>query len=551
MIRNRYFLIFLAVVGVAGFTFWYFQRNAFSKGVLKLEILGPDSADVGQSISYVVKYKNNGDIILTQAKLLFEYPENSLVADNRLRLEQNLSDIYPGQEQSLDLSGRLLGQEGELKKAQAWLSFQPKNLKARYEVSTTQAVQLKFSPLTLDLDLPSRLENEKDFTFSINYFSNVDYPLSQLRLKLEYPADFEFISSGPPALENNEWPLGILNKADGGRISVTGRLRAGVGEQKIFRASLGLWQDGRFILLKEVTKGVEIIKPNIYVSQLVNGSSNYAGQPGELLHYEIFFKNIGDNAFENLFLVVRLTGDFFDLASLRFQKASFQGADQSLVWDWKQNPQLRFLGADEEGKVEFWVNLKDSLLNGQVVKNPVLKDRVDLSPAREEFSVRVGSKLALNQPVFYQDNTFGNSGSLPPRVGQKTTYTVVWQLQNFSNDLKNVKVKAVLPPEVSLTGQLLPREAKFVFDSQSRELVWEAGDLPAPTGAIVPETTLSFQVALMPSPSQRGQAASIIGPAQAVGDDTWIQEPVQGAATGVKSDALSDPGFNPAQGIVY
>ncbi|OHA61719.1 MAG: hypothetical protein A2117_00795 [Candidatus Wildermuthbacteria bacterium GWA2_46_15] len=536
------------VLILAAFGFWYFQRNIFSKEVLKLDILGPDTVEVGQKVDYTLKYKNNGEITLTNAKLTFEYPEESLVEEGKRRFEKSLNDIYPGEEKTMTLSARILGQENELKIAKAWLEFQPKNLKARYEVLTSMTSVIKFSPLTFDLDLSSRVETDKDFSFSLNYFSNIDYPLSQLRVKIEYPPGFEFVDSTPQALEKNEWLVASLNKAQGGRIKVSGRIKGDVGEQKVFKANLGLWQEGNFVLLKEATKGVEIIKPTIYLSQLVNSSPDYSASAGDSLHYEIFFKNIGGSSFENLFLVVGLDGNFFDLNSLRApETTNYHQGDNSLIWDWKKNPQLRFLGEGEEGKAEFWINLKDELpITEANNKNLVLKDSVSLSPAREEFTVKVNSKLVLEQKGYFSEGTFNNSGFYPPKIDQRTTFTAVWGLKNFYNDLRNVKIKAVLPPGTSLTGQLLPRESNFLFDSQSREIVWEIGEVSA--GSTGP--SLSFQVALTPNSSQIGSPAEIVGLVTVFGDDAWTQETITGTAPSLDTNSLSDANFIRGQGIV-
>ncbi|PIP18564.1 MAG: hypothetical protein COX42_00105, partial [Parcubacteria group bacterium CG23_combo_of_CG06-09_8_20_14_all_35_6] len=408
----RYIIIFSLVIVVAGF--WYFQRNAFSKDILKLEILGSDTTEVGQKMDYVLKYKNNGKISLTNIKLTFEFPENSLIEDNKIRIEQKLDDIYPGEEKTITFSGRVLGQENELKKAKAWLEFQPKNLKAKYQVSTTQTTVIKFSPLTFELDLPSKIETEKDFSFSLNYFSNIDYPLSQLRVKIDYPSGFEFSDSSPKALENNEWQVPILNKAEGGRIRIFGKINGDIGEQKVFKASFGMWTEGNFVMLKEATKGAEIIKPTIYLSQLVNGSSDYSANPGDFLHYEVFFKNIGSSPFENLFLAIDLNSSLFDLTTLKSLNAEYHQGDSSMIWDWKKNPQLKFLDENEEGKVEFWINLKEDLpVIKPKDKNLVLKDSISLFPAKEEFSIKVSSKIDLDQQAFFTSDSFPSSGSLP------------------------------------------------------------------------------------------------------------------------------------------
>jgi len=546
----RYIIIFSLVIVVAGF--WYFQRNAFSKDILKLEILGSDTTEVGQKMDYVLKYKNNGKISLTNIKLTFEFPENSLIEDNKIRIEQKLDDIYPGEEKTITFSGRVLGQENELKKAKAWLEFQPKNLKAKYQVSTTQTTVIKFSPLTFELDLPSKIETEKDFSFSLNYFSNIDYPLSQLRVKIDYPSGFEFSDSSPKALENNEWQVPILNKAEGGRIRIFGKINGDIGEQKVFKASFGMWTEGNFVMLKEATKGAEIIKPTIYLSQLVNGSSDYSANPGDFLHYEVFFKNIGSSPFENLFLAIDLNSSLFDLTTLKSLNAEYHQGDSSMIWDWKKNPQLKFLDENEEGKVEFWINLKEDLpVIKPKDKNLVLKDSISLFPAKEEFSIKVSSKIDLDQQAFFTSDSFPSSGSLPLRVGLPTAFTINWKLKNFYNDLRNVKVRATLPAWVSLTGQLLPRDSSFLFDSQSREIIWEVGEVMAGQGVNGSDSAnLSFQISLVPNSSQLGQMPEIISMARVFGDDTWTQNEIESETKTINTGALSDQGFNSTQGIV-
>ena len=546
----RYIIIFSLVIVVAGF--WYFQRNAFSKDILKLEILGSDTTEVGQKMDYVLKYKNNGKISLTNIKLTFEFPENSLIEDNKIRIEQKLDDIYPGEEKTITFSGRVLGQENELKKAKAWLEFQPKNLKAKYQVSTTQTTVIKFSPLTFELDLPSKIETEKDFSFSLNYFSNIDYPLSQLRVKIDYPSGFEFSDSSPKALENNEWQVPILNKAEGGRIRIFGKINGDIGEQKVFKASFGMWTEGNFVMLKEATKGAEIIKPTIYLSQLVNGSSDYSANPGDFLHYEVFFKNIGSSPFENLFLAIDLNSSLFDLTTLKSLNAEYHQGDSSMIWDWKKNPQLKFLDENEEGKVEFWINLKEDLpVIKPKDKNLVLKDSISLFPVKEEFSIKVSSKIDLDQQAFFTSDSFPSSGSLPLRVGLPTAFTINWKLKNFYNDLRNVKVRATLPAWVSLTGQLLPRDSSFLFDSQSREIIWEIGEVMAGQGVNGSDSAnLSFQISLVPNSSQLGQMPEIISMARVFGDDTWTKNAIESETKTINTGALSDQGFNSTQGIV-
>lgn len=275
-------IIIFAIIGVWGA--YYYQRNIYSKEILKLEILGPEETELLKEVEYTVKYKNNGNTRLEEPELTFEYPEHSLpVADTSLRVIKNSEDlggaIYPGEEKTFSFKARLLGKEGEAKVAKASLSYRPKNLRASYESSTTFTVLIKKVPLTFEFDLPSQIESGKDFKFRLNYFSNADYPIPDLRVVAEYPSDFEFIESSPQSLDKTEWEIGVLNKAKGGRIEVSGRISGEIGEEKFFKAKIGSWQDGEFVLLKEITEGINLIKPSLYLLQQINGNPRYTASP--------------------------------------------------------------------------------------------------------------------------------------------------------------------------------------------------------------------------------------------------------------------------------
>jgi len=553
--RNKlifFFIILAAGAGIIGF--WYYQKNIYSKDVLKLEILGPTEIQLLEEVEYTVKYKNNGNVVLEDAKLIFEYPEHSLIEDSRpQRQQRELEDIYPGQENTIQFKARLLGKENEIKKAKASLSYRPKNLQAFYESSTTFTTQIKSIPLTFEFDLPSRVEAGRETKFSLNYFSSLNYPLSDLRITIEYPLGFEFQESNPLALDKTEWEIGLLNKMEGGRIEIKGRLTGEIREQKIFRAALGVWQEDEFILLKEKIKGVEIIKPRLSILQQINRTSEYVANPGDLLHYEIFFRNIGEESFSNLFLVSRLEGRAFDFETIKAELGQFNRGDNSLVWDWRKVSKLRFLGQGEEGKVEFWINLKE---NWEQVspqdKNFFLKNKIILSQVKEEFETKINSKLEIKQAGYFENEVFEHSGFIPPRVGESTTYVIIWQAKNYYNDVKNVKVKATLPPRVQLTGKIFPEEesSKFAFDSLSREIVWEIGDLGAGSGVLSSGPNIAFQISFSPDSSQRGQTPNLIEEARILGEDNWTGKNLQAVSPSINTTLPDDPTITPEKGIV-
>jgi len=547
---NKKLIILLFILTVLAL--WYWQSNFYSRETLKLEILGPSEIDAGASFEYIVKYKNNGTVRLEEPRLVFEYPKYSIVENNVLRIEKELEDIYPGEEKTYTFKVRLLGQENEARTAKASLTYRPKNLKARYESKTTFTTIIKSVPLTFRFDLPSKIESGKEFIFSLNYFSNVDYPLNNLRIKIEYPSDFEFIASVPKSLEKVEWELSPLNRAEGGRIEIQGKIRGEIGQQKIFQAEFGSWQEGEFVLLKEVFKGVEIIKPALYITQQINGNPEYVASPGDLLHYEIFFKNIGEEPLTDLSLLVSLTGESFDLKSLQVPRGDYNPGDNSILWDWRRLGGLQFLDVREESKVEFWVKLKDSWQITSSEGKEKIKTRVYLSQAVEEFETKINSRLELSQKGYFEEEVFGNSGPIPPRVGQTTTYTIIWQVKNFYNDVADVKVKAKLGDNVRLTGNIFPQEetSRFTFDLASKEIIWDIGELKVGRGVLNPAPNIAFQVAFTPNAALRGQTPEIIKEVEITGEDNWTKETIKSTASNINTTLPDDSTITQEKGIV-
>lgn len=558
--RNKFiiFLIILAI-GVGFVGFWYYHKNTYSKEELKFEILGPEEAEIFEEIEYVVRYKNNGNIRLEEPKLIFEYPKYSLVEAPTpnfgvgVRKEIKLKDIYPGEERAITFKTRLFGKEGERKEVKAWLFYRPKNLKARFESATTFTTQIKKVPLTFEFDLSSKIESGKEIKFALNYFSNVDYPISDLRVKIEYPDGFEFLESIPEGIGKEEWEIGLLNKAEGGRIEIIGKLRGEVGEEKIFRAELGSWKEGEFVLLKEAVRGITIVKPALWIWQQINGNPKFIANPGDLLHYEIFFKNIGEEILTDLTLFTTLTGSAFDFETIQAPEGETEPGDNSIIWDWKRVAKLQFLPPQGEGKVEFWIRLKEDWeIRTLEDKNPIIKNKIYLSQAREEFTYKVNSKLEIVQKGYFREEVFGNSGPIPPKVGETTTYTIMWQVKNWYNEMRNVKVKASLPKNVKLTGRIFPeKEAeKFTFDSQSREIIWNIEKLVIGQGILNPAPNIWFQISFTPDDAQTGQTPEIIGEAKITGEDGWTEMILEATASAIDTTLPDDQTVSPKQGIV-
>jgi len=518
---------------------WTIKRNIFSKEILKFEILGQSEVLVGQESEITVKFKNNGNFRLEEPELVIEFPEGTqsdeeLIKRKVIKKEEMGGIIYPGEEKSFSFKVKFFGKEGETKKIRAFLTYRPKNLKSFFKNETQLTFQLKV-PFTFEIDIPSQIESEKEFRFNIYYFSHLPSPLSNLKIQAEWPLGFEFIDSQPKSIEKKEWLIPTLNKFEGKKIEIQGKIHGEIQEPKIFRAKIGLISGGQFIILKETFKAVEIAKPSIFIRQEINGNPEYSPLPGEWLHYEIFFKNIGEQSLENLLLFCTLQGDAFDFSTFKSDTGSLQESQKTIVFDWQKNSALKLLQPLEEGKVDFWIKLKD---NPKEIQNPVLKNTIVIGQTRQEFISKLSSTLEFSQKGYFFDEIFGNSGPLPPKVGENTSFTIIWEIRSTFSPIKDAKVKSKLSPNVSLTGKFFPSEeaSKFSFDSESREILWAIGDLNEK------ETkTLAFQITLLPQKDDVGTTPTLISKTEVLGYDSLAQKEIKLTFPEINTFLKDDP----------
>lgn len=518
-------LIVLAVACVMFFIFW--QNMSFSKEILKMEIIGSEKASVGEEIEYIVKFKNNGTVRLENPELTFEFPEGAII-DDGTRIQRKSSDeiqgdIYPGQERTIKFITRYLGKENDVKTVKATISFQPKDLKSRNEVTTSFTTILGEVPINFSLDVPAETASGKAFSFRINYSSNVNYPLKDVSFMIQYPDGFEFLYSQPKGLENTQWDIPILNETGSGKIEVSGILTGNSQEQKIFRARMGIWQDGNFILLKESIKGVQITSPSLYITQRVNNNEDYIASVGDHLHYEVFFRNLSESPSTNMVLIIRLEGSSLDFNSIIAPDGKFESGDNSILWEPKNIPQLQYLDPGEEGKVEFWVDVKKNwTMKNLADKNPTIKNKVMINTSRGEFVTKIGTSLEAKQNIYIEDKYFDNSGPYPLEAYQKTYLTVEWTAKSTFNDIGEAVMKTVLPDNVIYENKIYPEGVDLVFDENTRELVWNIGTIEAGSGSLKQAKSCAFQLSVTPQTIE--QDIILLGSAQVSGIDQWTNK---------------------------
>lgn len=443
-------------------TFFLIVAFVLPKTKVEINISGPDTIKAGEEATYQVTYKNTGNVALKNPELVFYFPSSSLPEKSLVENIKLGEDLYPGQVKSFDFKAQFFGQENEVHEMKAWVDFSTeKDSKMKMSEVAYFSTSISEVPIDLVLDIPQKIPvsavEDPDFTFRIRYFSTENIPRENLKLAVNLPEGFSYQRSIPDKKDIEdayEFNIPILDQTGRGEVEITGSFPEieETGQNLDFNVDLFFQVHGNNILLKRESVQTITYEPNLIFSQKINNRKESFPYMGEKLHYEIYFKNIKEEALRDLSLATILEGNFFDLSTIEAPLGTFSQGGHSISWSGEKVDRLKYLTPGEEGKVEFWVNLKDDYLPENLNEtNAFIRNRIVLAGFETEFRARVNSLAKIDQEAYFKDayGFFENEGKHPPRVGETTYYTIVWKLENYYNPIKDVAVRAFLPEGVS------------------------------------------------------------------------------------------------------
>ncbi len=550
---------------IAGLLIWH-GLTSFHQDKVEIKIIGPESLASGEEAVYRVEYKNNNRVSLRNLKIVFSYPQDSLLeSGENLIEERSLSDLAAGQSGEAEFSARLIGQKGSIKEVEAELVYQPGEIESVFINQADFKTEITSVPLVLAFDLPEKVVNGQGFNFSVRLINQGKVSFDDLRLSLSYPAGLNLEDIQPqPFEDNNVWEVGRLMPDEEKEIAFKGVLTGQPKEVKAFEAWVEQKQGDDFVVHNRSAKSVNMALSPLYVDIWVNGKKDVAVFTGDTLDYRLVYKNTSEVGINNVAIDVKLEGEAYEMATLRVDQGSFDGRTNLISWRPGTLEELVYLGPGEEEELNFSVDIKEYLpINSFSDKNFTVKAvaTIDsLSPpielrdikidGRAQLVAKIGSNLLLSAKGFYYDEQISNSGPIPPKVNQKTTYTIRWQILNSSNDLKDARVEAVLPPHVEWLGRTHPSSANLKYHSDSGKVSWRIEEIGAGTGIVSPVQEAAFQVAITPGQPDIGSFVELLGQSNLAAHDSFTGLDYNVSADLISTYLKHDPNISKNHGIV-
>lgn len=561
------FLAFAVVVAL-GISGVFSLGNIVSSRNIDMVIEGSPNVESGVPTRWRVLLTNKNESKLELADLIIDYPLGSLSVkgENVSRERRAFGEILPGQTRDEEVALIFVGQEDDQKEVVITLEYRVEGSNAIFAKTETKTARISRSPVGISFNMPQETDSGQEIAVEVECVSNSSVALKDVLLKIEYPPGFQFLSAEPePYKDKNSWLLGDLNPQEKRSIKIKGILEGQDMSEANFRASVGVNDDDASLLGSAAT-AVLIKKPFLNLGFLVNGKDieSISGAGGKSLSVSIPWQNNLPDEVRDVSIKVVLKSEAVDFRTLSVQGGDYSASGNSIVWNSSSFNKFAALSPGDEGVVDFSFLLKNVFpVNSSSDRNFSIKMEAEMSGTRNSESgessvvksiadkeIKISSELQLAAKVLRGSGPFANTGPLPPKVGEATTYTVVFSVSNLYNDVRDAVVRAVLPSYISWTGTVSPSDADISFNSSTGEVFWKLGVVEAGTGLLKPAKEAAFKISFTPALNQMGSTPTLVSQISLEGRDTFTDLPLRDSANDLDIGSISEVQANQNLGKV-
>lgn len=538
--------------------FFIFSYTSTSRDVA-IDVFSNSDVSRGAPFNIDISVTNNSGTPIKNAVLTLNLPRG-VIAPNSSRdrnlITENVGDIASGNLIKKTYAFFPVSSVGSKETVTAVLSYAI-GAGARFEVRGTRDVEIRDSAIEMEVKKPDQILSGSTFSLDVSYKNKSDFNFPNLTMEADYPNSFKFDSASvPPASLNNYWQLGGLSGKGKGKVSISGHLDLGASTNVSIPIKISANIGGQNYEIAEATTALAPAASPLSLQIFVNNQSNYVARAGDTLNYSIQYQNSSGIALSDVKIKAALAGEMLDIGTLKANGA-FDFGSQTLSWDSGNLPALRMLDPGASGKIDFKVNVKRifnlARLNDRnfSVRLSVVMDSPSvpyyLSSSRTSVQAISDTKISGLASIvaqgFFHDALSGvlNKGTVPPRVGQATQYTIHWLVKNFSTDLNNAQVNAVLAPGVTWVGGVSANLGNVpTYNPGGNQVVWNIDRVAATKGILSDPAEAVFQIEATPDASMVGAPEPLIKTTYLEATDNFTGFTIQSQAIPVDTTMLDD-----------
>lgn len=562
-------VFFLLTLGYASYVF-FFAGNSVSNDNIDISILGNSFTAGGEELSIVVGITNRNSTPLELVDLVVQYPKGGAKdqSSETENFRESLGTIPAGGVHNENVKIILYGEQGAVRPIKVSIEYRVQGSNSIFVKEKPYQVTISSTPVNFLVDAPTTISPNQNIVLNVKSILNSNTVLPNVLLKVEYPLGFKFDSATPePSVGNNVWNLGDLAPGVDRDISISGRMvDVFEGEEKSFRISSGSPSTSDKstigVVYNSLIHTVAVKKPFIEAHLAIDGleKKEFAVDSKNIIRGSINWSNNLETKIDDLKIVAKISGNAYNKKSVTAQRGIYDSLSSSIVWDKFSLGQLGEVNPGDFGSVEFTISPIPLLSNiDGIINNPSINIEVSISGKQliqgyesvelnnsESKVIKIITDALIAQKGLYYSGPFKNTGPIPPKVENETTYTIDWSLSNTSNSISKGEVRAVVPSWSRFIG---PETDELTYNVATREVIWKAGRIPKGTGITGTDKAVSFQIGFTPLFSQVNTLPVIMNEAVLTGHDDFANVDLRVSKTAVRTE-LTEAGFPTGGGLV-
>ncbi|MEA2715080.1 MAG: hypothetical protein QOG91_108 [Candidatus Parcubacteria bacterium] len=566
-------LFCIVAVGIGAYLF-YNGANLISANNIEISIAGPVSISGGEPVSFDVSAVNKNTIGLELVDMSVDFPAGTTDPDKPGVILQNyrklLGNIPSDGSVRQTVRAVIFGEENIQKQITVTLTYSVKGSSAVFTKKQTYDVLIKSSPISLTASSFKEIASGQPFNIKVEIKSNSQQTLPNVIMKADYPFGYVFISSDlPPLSGSSVWKVGDL--PPGGRriITLSGKLSGENTDLRAFHFTVGAQSptDPKNIGTQymAVEQDITIQKPFISLNISIDNdqtAADHVGKFGQSERIEVNWFNNLPVAVSNMAISVALSGSAYDKTAVRPDQGYFDSAANLITWNQQTNPELGAAAAGDSGKVSFTVTPRDTGTAASPIINPTLVFNASVSGNRAQEAdvpetissaaartTRISSSVSLSGRLVRTVGPITNSGPVPPKAEQATTYTVIWDVDNASNAVGGAVASVSLPPYVKWLGVTSPPGEDVTYDQNSGTVSWNVGSVGTHTVSSS-RREMSFQISFMPNINQVNQAPFLVNKAVLNATDNFTGAELMSEQDPLSTRFSTDPAYREGDEVV-
>ncbi|HAS81061.1 MAG: hypothetical protein UR25_C0005G0025 [Candidatus Nomurabacteria bacterium GW2011_GWE1_32_28] len=566
-------IFFVLSLGYASYIY-FVKGNTVSNDNIDISLLSNAFTAGGEEYPLLLEIVNRNNLPLELVDLIVEYPkssQDSLSQDNE-HIRISLGTIPAGGIKNENIKIVLFGEQGSTRQIKISLEYRVEGSNAIFIKDKLSEVYINSTPIDLSINAPVEISQNQDITLDVKAILNSTKSVSKMLIKVDYPIGFQFIKATPaPSSGNNVWDIGDIAPGAERNISIFGKmLDVYDGEEKIFRVWSGSQSTTDKTVIGVIFNSSEhlvlIKKSSIQAKLLINGvyEREFAVDTKTSIQGEIQWVNNLDTKINDLEVRAKISGNAVNRKTISSSKGFYDSAQDLIIWNKNSDQKFLEINPGDSGSLSFSLSpLSLFSASSGIIISPTINVDVYISGRQiqngsailelsnsESKTIKIISDVGFLAKGFYSSGHFTNTGPIPPKVGQKTTYTIVWSLSNTSNNISKTKISSILPDWVKFVGTSYPDTEDLVYNTNTREVTWDIGTLPKGAGITGEDKEVSFQIEFIPSLSQINTTPIIINSAILTGHDDFANVDIRVTKPALGTHLLSDTGFSYSMGRV-